>query len=246
MSRMAKNTISKLLYRFLLPATILLLVSCGPGGNGSQPDQLSVSTNNLKFGARTGYPANQNVTGYINNYSSSVWLYILYTNNGISSVSTPVISGNSGTSTVYPRSASVLGPGLYTDTIDVLACSDAGCGGQLRGSPQIINVDYTVGIFTAPSSLEFSAAAGETPAPQTVTLHLWDYGSWASSYLYTSGSGWLSYDPPSGSATPATVTVSINPAPDGTPPGTVYEAEIRFGANAGADLFTLPVTYTIL
>jgi hypothetical protein len=241
-----RNAIS-LIFLFL---TVLCFSGCGGSGGGGSvaSPNLSVSTSEIFFGgAVSGFPqpSDQTVTGTVTNYSGTLYLYIAYTANGIANVLPPVLNGSSGTSTIMPKSTGALGKGVYFDTITISACSDAGCSNHLPGSPKTINVTYVVGIATVPSTLSFSSAAGTAPPPQTVTVyHYQNNQNWASSYLFLSGSGWMNYSPPDGQS-PKIVTVNVDAMPVGTPAGSVFNAEIRFGANAGTDLVTLPISYAI-
>lgn len=54
----------------------------------------------------------------------------------------------------------------------------------------------------------------------------------------------MTYNPPDG-LTPTMVTVNVGAMPVGTPPGSVFNAQIRFGADAGTNLVTVPISYTI-
>jgi hypothetical protein len=237
------------IYLIFLFLTVLCFSGCGGGGGGSAASpNFSVSTSEIFFGApASGSPqaSDQTVTGTVTNYSGTLYLYIAYTDTGIANVLPPVLQGNSGTSTIMPKSSSALGQGVYFDTITISACSDAGCSNHLPGSPKTIKVTYVVGIATVPSSLSFSSVAGTAPPPQTVTVyHYQNSQNWASSYLFWSGSGWMNYSPPDGQS-PKTVTVNVDAMPVSTPAGSIFNAEIRFGANSGTDRVTLPISYTI-
>jgi len=68
----------------------------------------------------------------------------------VANVSNFTISGNSGQAAVTPAFASRLGAGTFAGTVTVHAClNDQTCAtGELAGSPQVINVTYTIGTFT--------------------------------------------------------------------------------------------------
>lgn len=238
------------LFRCASVTISLILAACGNGGGGGGGEaspSFSVSASEIFFGAPVGgsQPLDQTVTGSVSNYSGTLYIYITHTANGISYILPPVIQGNSGTSTIVPKDPRSLGQGVYFDTITVSACSDVTCSNPLPGSPITIPVTYVVGIATAPSSLSFSSVVGIAPPPQTVTVYHYQKGNnWASSYLYLSGNGWMTYNPPDGQ-TPTIVKIDVGAMPAGTPSGSVFNAEIRFGADAGTNLVTVPISYTI-
>jgi hypothetical protein len=239
--------VRKKIYLLITLLFSLNLVACGGGGGGgSSSPGFSVSSNEINVGVLTnsGQAPDQTITGTVSNYSGPLYIVITHTNNGIGTIYLPVISGNSGTSTMSMQFKS---QGVYTDVVTVQACSDPACANQLPGSPKIINVTYSVGIAVFPQALNFSATAGSAPAPQSVKVHYNSGGlslnNWASSFLYLDGTGWMSYTPPSGQA-PTDVEVTLNAFPASTAPG-VYNAEIRFGANEGKTLVTLPIQYTV-
>lgn len=232
----------------LLSASLVLLSGCGGDGlGGADTPVFSTSVSEVFFGTPLGgaQPSDKTITGTVSNYSGTLYLYVVHTTNGLSGVGFPVMQGNGGTSSITPKHPTAIGQGAYFDTITISACSDASCNTHLSGSPKTIPVTYVVGIATVPSSLAFSSAAGVAPPAQTVSLyHYQQAQSWGSSYLFLTGSDWMTYDPFSGQA-PTTVTVNVNAMPIGTAQGSIFNAEIRFGANAGTDRFTLPITYTI-
>jgi hypothetical protein len=96
----------------------------------------------------TNGPASQTVTGTVNG-SLSGTLYILVHSTGpaVAGVSNFTINGNTGQAYVAPVPAAILGAGTFTSTITVRAClNDSTCAtGELSGSPQTINVTYTIG-----------------------------------------------------------------------------------------------------
>ena len=227
------------------------LVSCGGGGGGgggNKGPSLQVSPLTIVFSTQSisSTPASQLVTGTVKNYSGTLYVPIIQTNTGINTLAPPVLSGNSATAWVDPRSASSLGQGFYRDTITVFACTDPGCVGQLVGSPQVINVTYTVVLGTLPKVLNFTAVAGVRPDAQTVEFSIYDSSiAWASSYQFLDAvTNWLEYTPSSGTGGPITITVHPYAVPMGTAPGT-YRANIIFGAMSGLLQFTLPINYTI-
>lgn len=137
-----------------LSLVVLATSSCGGGGDapgGSSGPSFSVSTNTIDFNAESpsATVSPMQVTGTASGQLSGI-LYILISINGqgIGSISSAVINqaSQSGTFTVYPQSPTTLGVGSYTGSISITAClNDPTCNtGQLAGSPQVINVNYTV------------------------------------------------------------------------------------------------------
>ncbi len=71
---------------------------------------------------------------------------------------------------MYPANASTLGPGTYSSTITVWACtSGPSCAtGNLAGSPSTVAVTYTIdGISASAASLAY--AVGNDPSRPTST-----------------------------------------------------------------------------
>jgi hypothetical protein len=123
----------------------------GSTSGGAASATFSLNTQSLVFSANSpaaGGPAAQTVTGTVTG-SLSGTLYIVVTSVGsaVSFVTDFSINGNTGQASVLPRPPSILGTGTYSSTITVHACvNDATCAtGELSGSPQTINVSYTVG-----------------------------------------------------------------------------------------------------
>src|SRR5262249_37353299 len=99
-----------------------------------------------------------------------------------------------------------LQPGIYTGAVTITPS-----GGP--DPPQIIPVTLTItnisGLTVAPQSVSFSYQLGGTlPAAQTIAI---SGGSSIVGYSAFSNTSWLTVAPTNG-VTPATVTVSVNPA----------------------------------
>ncbi|MEJ2453693.1 MAG: hypothetical protein P8103_05995 [Candidatus Thiodiazotropha sp.] len=225
----------------------MFFASCGGGSGdgGSNSPRFFLSTNSLDVGIVTnsGRAPDQSITGTVSNYSGALYIYITHTDNGIESIYTTDFSGDSGTATISMQNKT---QGVYFDNIIVQACADVDCNDELPGSPQIVDVTYHVGIAVYPSTLEFSANAGEAPESQTVTVYYGAEGSgnnWSSSYMYLDGAGWMDYSPYDGTAS-TPVDVTLDAMPIGTSAGT-YNAQIIFGANAGKTSVSLPIQYTV-
>jgi hypothetical protein len=97
-------------------------------------------------------PAVRTITGTVTG-SPTGTLYIIIERpassitNPIDEISPVTLSGSSGQATLTPKAPDQLGTGTFTANINVRAClNDSTCAtGQLRGSPQTLNVTYTIG-----------------------------------------------------------------------------------------------------
>lgn len=152
--------------RLLAFIFLFTLSACGGGGGGGGGGgpSLSLSTNSLTFDATgTSFtPAPQTVSVTING-SVSGTLYILAVSTGpaIGSISNVTITGpTTGQADVFPASAITLGPGTYSSTITVTACtSGPTCSSGVIGTPQTIHVTYNV---RWPSGSVGSSCSGST------------------------------------------------------------------------------------
>lgn len=210
----------------LVVAASVAVSSCGGGGGGggsggSTGRSFSLSSTSVSFSATQGAaaPAAQKVTVSV----TSGTVFVLTSQSGNSFGHTFAITGpTTGEVTITP--GVTLNAGTFNGTITVHGCSDAFCQNDISGSPQTINVTYTItGLGVSSSTLDFASNINETPTPQNVTLSLTPGGSasWTSSVNYTSGtSGWLALTPSSGTLNPSqTIALSVN-----APPGS---AEVR-------------------
>jgi hypothetical protein len=216
---------------------LFALSACGGGGagGGDSGPSLSLSTNNLTFFANdptAATPAPQTVVATISGGSGTVYIAVVGTGAAIGSISDVVItSSTTGEASVSVPAPSSLGVGTHTGVIYVYACTDSNCNGQIAGSPQTINVTYTVaGISAAPAAVNYFVGAGQTPTPQNITLtSSTGTQTWTSSITYDSGtSGWLNA-PTSGASFPATVAINATSMPAG-----IYRAHVTFTSSGGS------------
>jgi hypothetical protein len=148
-------------------AAIGILGACGGGGGGGGGStapppppppppppaaQFSLTASTLTFTAaepKSSTPAAQEITGNVTGTITGTTLFVLITAAGdvVSSISTPVISGTSGSALVTPVAPMALGAGTFSETLTVRACVDSStcASGELAGSPRIVNVTYTIG-----------------------------------------------------------------------------------------------------
>ncbi|GLH74742.1 hypothetical protein GETHLI_32440 [Geothrix limicola] len=147
---------------------------CGGGGKGSsnpgpQPPSLTVSTTAVTV---TTFPQNLSTTA-----SATVDLTIsgtiptggIYiggnaTNNGIQTIASSQTSSKSLTLTITFKDASSLAPGIYGDTITVVAATDQAGNNQIQNSPQSISTTYKV-LYPQPQVALMSPASAYVGGP---------------------------------------------------------------------------------
>lgn len=143
-------------------------------------------------------------------------------------------SGTTPTTLTVTVSPGQLAAGVYNGSVQVTSVSAA-------NSPLSIPVTLTVGTANSlnvnPPSLSFSAAAGQNPAPQPLSVTSTTSGL---AFSVTSNAAWLSAG--SGS-TPASVPVSVNTA--GLAPGQYTAALSVSAAGATNSPVTVNVTLTV-
>jgi hypothetical protein len=230
----------------------ILATGCGGGGGGaSAGPTFSLSTNTLTFTAQNQNaptPASQTITGTVSGGGSGT-LYIIINPTGpaVSSVTNPVITPpSSGHASVNPASPASLGIGTFASTITVTAClNDSTCAtGQLAGSPQIVNVTYTIpGVIASSSSLSYTT--GNTTMPSDLTRQFTVTGAPNQNWNAGSSVPWLSVAPPTGNAgAPVQLTTSlIQGQLDAMTNGT-YTGSVTITPDSGLAV-TVPVTLTI-
>ena len=196
---------------------------------------IAVTPSQLQFVFQNGgtNPAPQNVAvtsdpvGVTINLSSSggTWLSL-----GSSSVVAPA----SVPVSINPAGLKI---GTYTGTVSVTGTGAA-------NNPQLVAVSLLVtgptSLTATPASLSFSVPAGtNAPTPQGVSI---GSTTGTQNFAITSTATWVSASPPSG-ATPANLTVSINPA--GLAPGTYSGVLILTPSNVANGALTIPVNLTV-
>lgn len=231
---------------FLLAAT--LLTACGGGGGGGgtatgTPDlgpTFSVSTRNITFNARAPgvAVASQTITASITRSNEiSGTLYIVATVQGpaVSNVGNITITSSStGSATIIPASSRTLGAGTHTSTISISACvnSPTCATGRLNGSPQTINVSYTVGEFQRRHQLvasDVGIAFTSLPARAllTRTISVRDTLGHTTGWSASADQSWLAVTP-SGQA-PGNLVITANPA--GLAADTIHYGTVTLAAS---------------
>jgi hypothetical protein len=212
----------------------LSLAACGGGGSGSSDTTsppastvtFSVNTKSLQFtatGANDATPASQAITATVTGNPTGT-LYVLVNANGdaVSQVGNIVISGNSGQGSVSVKPPSLVGVGSHTSTITIRAClNDQTCAtGQLSGSPQAVNVTYTVN----------ATAVADTVMPHTLAAGI-------SGQIIVRGHGLMGVTSVAFGSTPATSLSVVSDSelhvnyPSTLPAGT-YPVSLNGGAIA--------------
>ena len=155
-----------------------------------------------------------------------------YAGSGGGTASTPIGDGGPATS-------------AYIGILKDVALDTAGnlyILGSAGGIVRVRKVAPAAGLTVSPGSLSFAyAIGGATPASQSVSVTATGAAlSFTATASTTSGGNWLSVSPGSG-ASPATLTVSVNPA---GVPGGVYQGAITLTPSGGAAQ-TFAVTLTV-
>ena len=135
--------------RSVLAIVAFALASCGGGGGGSSGGSspvLAVSTTSVSATAQVGQIAPTQefavtVGGLAN--GQKIYLSVTYTGNGIDRI-TDTGSSLPDLILIQFRNPASLGAGTYEDTVRVEACTDRSCTRQISGSPQTVQVTYTV------------------------------------------------------------------------------------------------------
>ena len=247
---------SRQLILIVFVAFYVILAACSGGGSGGSDSDsnndssgVRLSTNVLTFtGPNTNStPPSQIITATVTGVTSgTLYIKIVSTGSAVASITNIFVNGTtSGQGTINPASASALGPGLHTSTITVYVCTtDPDCtSGQLAGSPQIVNVTYTItGVVASPSSINFTV--GDAPDASDLTRQFTVTGYPLQDWTAAGNKPWLFVSTMSGNTTNATqVKVSLSEDQlDGMPSGT-YTGEVKVTPTSGLAV-TIPVTLT--
>jgi hypothetical protein len=222
----------------------------GGGGGGATTGQFGVSPSTLTFSAASAGGTSigpQTITGTISGVSvPTLYLNVQVVGNAVSAVSNVRITGpNTGTADVSPFSQDVVGPGSFTSTITITACSTSiQCTSGIIGSPQTVNVTYNVtGVRSSQSSLAFSAGDNLATGVLSHTFSVTGYP--AQSWTAVSSVPWLAVSPSSGNAGSATtVTASLIPAEVDLLASGSFNGAITVTPTSGLPL-SIPVTLDV-
>src|SRR3954464_13808730 len=134
----------------------------GGGGGGGTKGTFTISPATMVFEASSAGGstiASQLITGTVSGVSpQTLYLNIRVSGNAVAGVSDVTVTGpTTGTALVNPVTQQLLGPGTFTSTIVVTACtSGVDCTSGVIGSPQTVNVTYTVnGVRSSADQLSF-------------------------------------------------------------------------------------------
>jgi hypothetical protein len=206
-----------------LVALTLLIASCGGGGGsgsggggggggGGSSGTLSLSTSSLDFVTNDPAvtPAQQLVTATITTTATgTLYLKVVVTGQVTASVTNITVTPpNSGSAVVSVPTASTLGPGRFTGTIQVTACtSGPDCASGVIGTTQTINLTYTInGVAVATSALNYTISDSSVPADYTQQLSITAYPA----YTASTDAGWVGVAPASGASGAAQLTVNLD------------------------------------
>jgi hypothetical protein len=243
------------LFRFASIASCLILVACSGGGGGgsggSSSGTLILSTNVLTFSASNTNttPPSQIITATVTGVTSgTLYIKIVSVGPAVASITNIVVTGTTtGQGTINPATAATLGPGLHTSTITVYACTtDPDCSsGQLTGSPQTVNVNYTVvGLNASPSSLNYTVgdAYEDSDLIRQFTVSGYPIQNWTA----VGNKPWLFVSTMSGNTTNATEVIVrlVDNELDNMASGT-YTGEITVTPTSGSAV-TISITLTKL
>lgn len=227
-----------------------MLAACGGGGGGGgSRGTLSVSTRSLVFSTDWAdvTPSSQDVTATVTGVTGTLYVRIESTGPAVSMVSgVTITSETTGKATVYPANANTLGPGRFTGTITVHACtsSPACTTGELAGSPQTIDVTYDVrGVAASAPSLTY--LVGNAPAPgdlqRSATVSGYPVQEWRAAW----SEPWLEIVPTSGStAAPVQVSASLSRAALEPMFNGTYTTTVAFRPDVGRTV-QMPVTLRV-
>ncbi|HUE03369.1 MAG TPA: hypothetical protein VMR62_27650 [Bryobacteraceae bacterium] len=147
---------------------------------------------------------------------------------------TPASGTNSATLNVSVTPAS-LAPGTYDGTITVTPA-----GGVAQTVSVTLAVYAPSSLISTPSTLSF-AYSGSGPVPPAQILSITSGGAATTFTATASSSGWLSVSP-TATTTPATLSVSVNPANLG---GGTYDGSIILTGQSGTLQLSIGVTLTV-
>ncbi len=234
-------------------AAALALVSCGGGGGGAggggpPPLTMTLSTQSLNFTTASAVaPPPQTVTANFTGQGAGT-LYVLITpaDPTLVTVGNITVAGTSGSGSVTAEAPGTAGPGSHTTTITVKAClNDPTCAtNQVVGSPQTINVTYTVsGLAVSVPSLSYVIGNAPTAADTAQTFSVSGYP--AQTWNATNSTPWVNLTPASGSTSAAvSEQATLDLTKIATQLNATYSSSFTYTPQSGPQLL-LPVNVTI-
>jgi uncharacterized protein (TIGR03437 family) len=226
----------------LVTVPVVLVVNGGGSGGGST-GTLTFSQSAFSFSAVNGVvsPVNANLTVSATNSTSFVGSISYLPNNAGNWLTVSPLSGVTTTTLSLAASANGLANGTYNATISF----------NVNGAVQTVAVTLTVGsssggntgnVNVSPTSLNFSAQQGNSPAAQSINV---TSASGTAGIPFTvqitTGSNWLSTSATTSNSAPSSITVSVNS--NALQAGT-YNGNIQILPNGG-NTVNIPVTLTV-
>lgn len=227
------------------------LTACGGGGGGegggggSSPQPLfTIEATSASFNAAFDgpTPSAQRISGSIVNATSTVFLFVTHTNNGLANATVQLTGATTGELMLFARPPSAVGPGTHADTVTVRACLDSACNTQISGSPKTISVTYNVvGLTASAEAVALVGVEGNPSAAAVLELQTFaESTQWSTQVDYFGGAlSWLDVTPSSGASRTASLSLQ---GKGHLAPGT-YTA--RLNITADALTLSLPVSYSV-
>ncbi|MBD3668962.1 MAG: BACON domain-containing protein [Kangiella sp.] len=190
-------TTSKIL---LLAVFVLSLNACGGGGGEGSSGSFSLSLNKINW-STTIYgstPGSVEITGTTSGIDKSVYIFADATKAPfIEKLYVGLTSQTSGQLTVVPKSPKLAGIGDHNGQVTVSLCYDQGCNNHVKGSPQVVNINYNVknDILLSKESANFYSNIGSNNNHQEVISIQAQPQAWK----ITNIPSWLEVSPTQGS-----------------------------------------------
>jgi outer membrane protein assembly factor BamB len=220
-------------------AAALSLTACGGGGGGGSGGagsaSLTVSPTQLTLNANgdTSSSPTAVIDVTVNNPSpSGTYVGAKFTKNAIAAM-TFTSSGAQGIVTLTFKDPSVIAPGTYSDSVQLVICTDSTCSQIQSGSEVTVPVRYTV---TIDATVTLSANPTTTGAGLPTTL------TWSSTHAQscTASGDWSGNLPSSGSMAVTPTTLGIHTyAISCSNPGVAAQASLTVTAVAPVLSFTV-------
>lgn len=181
----------------------VLLVACGGGGSGGGGGNgatlsLSVSAVNFSVENLGSAAPSRLVTATVNGTvnASVVYIRVQVDGDAVSGVDNLQIVGNSGSGFLRAAPPQSLGPGRYTSTVTITACtSGPACTSGIIGSPQAIAVTYDVnGLLLSSTSVNYTLGVSPLPSDYSRSFTVRAYPS----VVLTPSVPWLTATPGTG------------------------------------------------
>ncbi|MBN1209961.1 MAG: hypothetical protein JXB05_34235 [Myxococcaceae bacterium] len=180
----------------------------------------------------------------LNNAEGPVFIGVVYSQNGLDTV-TYDTSANPFPIFIRPKPPATVDAKTVLDTLVISACEDAECTRHITGSPQTVEVSYTVtpirGWFKAdPAVLGFTSELGGSPPPGRQFLSLLDISS--SNWKASTSQSWIKIVGSDQGSTPGGLSVEVDPS--GLDAG-LYVGSVQVTNTTRGELLEVPVTLTV-